>query len=219
MRSLDIQVTYDFLCPWCWIGQHHLRMGIEQAALPMPVVLHYVPFELNPDMPVGGVDRKEYRSRKFGSWAAAQARDAEVTQAGLRAGAQFNYDRVSVSPNTRMAHRLVRYAEANGDAAQVAVLHESIYAGYFSEGRDIGALDVLVDLAASAGYDAEAVRAYLAGGEGEKEVLAAEQTAQDNGIHAVPNFDFGRHRITGAQPPALIAQALRAAAAADQATA
>ena len=213
MKPLVVQVTYDFLCPWCWIGQHHLRLAIGQAALPMPVELRYVPFELNPDMPVDGLSRKEYRTRKFGSWERSQAMDADIAQIGKRAGAEFNYDRMTVSPNTRRAHRMMHFVGAQGDAARVASLHEAVYSAYFHEGRDIGSIDVLVDLAAAGDFDGDAVRAYLASGKGEEEVVAAELEAQASGVHAVPNFEIGQQRISGAQPPALIAQALRAAAA------
>jgi predicted DsbA family dithiol-disulfide isomerase len=219
MNPIQVQVTYDFICPWCWIGQHHLRMAIELAALPMPVELHYLPFELNPDMPKEGVSRQEYRTRKFGSWGRAQAKDAEVALVGKRSGAEFNYDRVMVTPNTRTAHRMMRFADAHGTVAQVALLHEAVYSAYFREGRDIGSIDVLVDLAADGGFDGDAVRAYLSTGQGEQEVVAAEHQAHADGIHAVPNFDIGHQRVSGAQPPALIAQALRAAAAAQEATA
>ncbi len=219
MKPLVVQVTYDFLCPWCWIGQHHLRMAIEQAALPMPVELRYAPFELSPEMPKAGLDRQEHRTRKFGSWARAQARDAEVVLAGRRAGAQFNYERVTIAPNTRLAHRMMQFCSTQGDAAQLALLHEAVFSSYFHDGRDIGSLDVLLDLANSNGFDGEALHAYLSSGQGEKEVIAAELGAQANGIHAVPHFQIGAQRISGAQPPALIAQALLVAAAAQTATA
>jgi predicted DsbA family dithiol-disulfide isomerase len=219
MKAIEVQVTSDFIYPWCWIGQHHLRLAIEQAGLTVPVRVRYLPFELNPDMPVGGVSRQAYRTQKFGSWARAQARDAEVAQVGRASGAEFNYDRVKITPNTRMAHRMMYFADAHGEAAQIALLHEAVYAAYFREGRDIGSIDVLVEIACAGGFDGEAAREYLISGLGESEVIAAEQEAHAAGVHGVPHFVIGLHHISGAQPPAFIAQALVSCAQSQKATA
>ena len=93
MTPIEIQLTYDFICPWCWIGHEHLKAALKEANLMTPATIKYVPYELNPTMRKAGVDRKAYRSAKFGSWAHSQSMDADVTLAGKRAGAEFNYDR------------------------------------------------------------------------------------------------------------------------------
>ena len=98
MNPLDIQVTYDFICPWCWIGHAHLKAALREANLAVAPAIKYLPYELNPTMPKDGIDRKAYRSAKFGSWARSQAMDADVTLAGKRAGVEFNYDRVASRP-------------------------------------------------------------------------------------------------------------------------
>src|SRR5476651_1298594 len=110
MRPINIEIVHDFICPWCWIGGEHLKQAIAQANLAVAPTIEYIPYELNPRMPREGVDRKLYRSAKFGSWARSQAMDAEVTLAGKRAGLLFDYDKVAITPNTRLAHRLLFYA-------------------------------------------------------------------------------------------------------------
>lgn len=212
MNPIEIQVTSDFICPWCWIGHRNLKAAIEQAADKELVQVRYVPFELNPAMPRIGSNREEYRTRKFGSWARSQAMDAEVTLAGKRVGAEFNYDRVEVTPNTRLAHRLMWFAQSQSDTAAVDIVFEAIFAAYFQEGRDIGSLDVLVAVAGSSGLDADAVRAYLTTTDGERDVIAAELQAQVDGIHAVPTIRIAGERVSGAQPSRALAQMLRAAA-------
>lgn len=213
MKPVEVVVTSDFICPWCWIGHRNLKDGIAKAGLAADAVqVRFAPFELNPNMPREGQNRQTYRTRKFGSWARSQAMDAEVTMAGRRVGAEFNYDRVLVTPNTRLAHRLMFWAQSQGDAAKVEALPEAIFFAYFSLGRDIGTVDVLVEIAATIGFDADAVRAFLQLNAGEREVVAKELQAQIDGVHSVPMIRVAGQAISGAQPAAVLAQALSAAA-------
>lgn len=212
MNPVEIQVTYDFICPWCWIGHEHLKAALKEAGLATPPTIKYIPYELNPAMPKDGVNRKAYRSAKFGSWTRSQAMDADVTLAGKRAGAEFNYDRVEITPNTRLAHRLMFLAQGKGDIGKTESLFEAIFAAYFSEGQDIGTPDVLVKLAEGAGFDAEEVRRFLAATTGEREVVEAELQAQAAGVRSVPTIRIGDVPVSGAQPPSVWVQVLQGAA-------
>lgn len=214
MPALQLSVTSDFICPWCWIGHRHLQSALAAAPLTTPPHIRYLPFELNPDMPVDGVDRKTYRTAKFGSWARSQAMDADVTARGKAVGLVFDYERVAITPNTRRAHRLMAFAQAFGDARRAATLFDAIFAAYFQHGQDIGARDVLADLAVAAGFDRTAVRDFLAGNEGERDVVAAELGAVVAGIRAVPTIAIGDTYISGAQPARVLTDALVAADAA-----
>lgn len=205
---IDLHVTYDFVCPWCWIGHHHLRTALHTSGMEEKVALHFHPFELNPGIPAEGIPRREYRTRKFGSWERSLAMDAQVARAGEQAGARFAFDRMQVTPNSRLAHRLIRFAQTQGDAQRCVALHDAVYAAYFQEGKNIGDTDVLVGLASAQGYDSDALRAYLAGDAGEADVLCEERNAHEQGIDAVPHFRLGVHAVSGAQPPAVLAQLL-----------
>ena len=211
MQAVEISVNYDYICPWCWVGHLNLASGIRAANLPVPVSIQYVPFELNPTMPVNGMDRREYRTAKFGSWVRSQGMDAQVAATGLAAGAQFNYDKVSRTPNTRLAHQLMQYALSIGDTRKTEALYQSIFAAYFSEGRDIGLPDTLVDIAGKNGFDAAATEEFLLQGRGLAKVLEAQRLAQLQGIRSVPTVFIGGVAISGAQPPAVFASALQAA--------
>ncbi|CAN7754238.1 DsbA family oxidoreductase [Caballeronia sp. LjRoot34] len=211
MQAIEISVYYDFICPWCWIGHLNLASGIRSANLPVPVSIEYVPFELNPAMPPDGMDRREYRTAKFGSWVRSQGMDAQVAATGLAAGAQFNYDKLSRTPNTRLAHQLMQYALSTGDAHKTKALYQSIFVAYFSEGRDIGLPGTLVEIAAKTGFDAKAAEDYLTQGRGLAKVGEAQRLAQQHGIRSVPTVFIAGEAISGAQPPAVFAGALRAA--------
>ncbi|REG48994.1 putative DsbA family dithiol-disulfide isomerase [Paraburkholderia sp. BL6669N2] len=211
MKSLDIEITYDFICPWCWIGHSNLKNALKDAAPGLTAKLSYAPYELNPSMPRAGASRKEYRTAKFGSWARSQAMDADVTSAGRKLGLDFNYDRIDVTPNTRLAHRLLAYAQRVGDEKKTEALFEAIFSAYFSRGENIGTLEVLVQLAVAAGFEVQDVRDFLGSAQGEAEVVAKELEAQSLGVSAVPSVRVGDSRIGGAQPSAIFAAALRAA--------
>ncbi|CAL8475564.1 DsbA family oxidoreductase [Caballeronia sp. S22] len=210
MKSLDIEITYDFICPWCWIGHSNLKHALKDVAPDLTPKLSYSPYELNSSMPRAGASRKEYRTAKFGSWARSQAMDADVTSAGRKVGLEFNYDRIEVTPNTRLAHRLMAYAQRAGDEGKTEALFDAIFSAYFSRGENIGTLEVLVRLAAAVGFEAQDVREFLESAQGEAEVVARELEAQSQGVSAVPSVRIGHSRIGGAQPPAIFAATLRA---------
>lgn len=209
MNDIEIEMAYDFICPWCWIGHRNLKLALQEAELPSVPRPVFTPFELNPDMPPKGMDRKAYRTAKFGTWARSQAMDAQVTLLGKRIGLEFNYDRIHVTPNTRMAHRLMMFAAQNADSTRVEALFEAIFAAYFSRGEDIGQASVLAQVAASVGFDAAEVEDYL---RGEQDLAAFEARltrAAREAIHAVPTFRIGQHLVQGAQPPEILGRALR----------
>ena len=205
MKPVEVTVTYDLICPWCWIAEHRLAEAIEAAGLAGAVNVRFVPFELNPTMPVGGIDRKAYRSAKFGSWARSQALDAHVADAGRAAGLVFDHARIARTPNTRLAHRLVWFAQQRGSAV---ALVDALFAAYFRDGRDIGDADVLVEIAAGAGLAGDAVRAFLASGEGLDAVVALEEAAVRDGIASVPSTRIGSTVVSGAQPADVFRAAL-----------
>ncbi|SFH61939.1 Predicted dithiol-disulfide isomerase, DsbA family [Collimonas sp. OK307] len=213
MKSVIIEITSDFICPWCWIGHHHLRQAIRGLDTKIAPQIRYVPYELNPSMPAEGMNRRTYRSAKFGSWVRSMQMDAEVAIAGQRAGVIFNYDRVEMIPNTRLAHRLMYFAQLQGESEKAGVLFESIFATYFSEGSDIGNLDVLIELAETAGFDGKMTRSFLASEQGNNEVAQAELTAQERGVRSVPNISIGDYRVAGAQPVDVLADLLDETAA------
>lgn len=202
----DIQVTYDFICPWCWIGGENLDRALAATGLSETRRITYVPYQLNPNMPAQGMDRKAYRSDKFGSWARSQAMDAQVTLAGQAVGLVFDYERTERTPNTLAAHRLIwRQQQVSVDAS---ALVQAIFKAYFAEGRDIGAVEVLADIASENGLDRSLTLSFLKSGEGISEVLTQEAAAKARGVRSVPSFLIGTDTISGAQPVDVLSHSL-----------
>lgn len=194
--SLNITVTSDFICPWCFVAERRLAKAL--AALPegTTVKTHWRPFELNPGMPVKGMDRRTYRTLKFGSWERSQAMDEHTVQAAQGEGIAFDYAAIVKTPNTFLAHRLMQLAEREGVATAVA---GAVFSAYFEQGRDIGDANVLVDIAAENGVDREVAATFLSGDAGTREVRAVQQAMRASGVRSVPMIDTGGDVISGAQ--------------------
>ncbi len=206
--TLTIEITSDFICPWCLVVDKRLDRAIEQLKSPVKIKRLWYPFELNPTMPEAGMDRKTYRSNKFGSWEYSQALDAQTMQAATHDGIEFRYDLMQVTPNTLKAHRLSWFAELEGKATEMV---ERILNAYFMQGKDITDVETLVKLAAEVGLNADKVRAFLHSNEGVEEVKALEEQAASRNIRGVPSIKIGRETIVGAQSVDVFLTALQTA--------
>jgi len=211
-EPLVIDVVSDVVCPWCFIGKRHLEAALAGLPEAAGAKVRWHPFELNPDLPAEGVDRKGYLEAKFGGTARAAEIYARVREAGLRAGLDFDFEAITRQPNTRDAHRLIAWAQSRGDAGPLV---ERLFRAYFQEGRYVGDRDTLAALAAEAGFDAEAARVWLESGLGADEITDAEARVRGLGITGVPFFIFdGRVGLSGAQPRQTMREAIAQARAA-----
>lgn len=201
-----IDVISDAICPWCYIGKRQLERALALLAekgLRFDVAWH--PFQLNPDMPAEGWDRKEYRIQKFGSWEKSQAMDVRITETAAGIGLEFHLDRLTRTPNTVNAHRAIWLAGQHG--VQDAVL-EALFKLYFVEGGDLGDVALLTETAVAAGLDRDALVAMYEGDEGRDVVLRGDAAARQGGISGVPSFLMGGYLLfSGALPAEQMAEA------------
>jgi predicted DsbA family dithiol-disulfide isomerase len=211
-EPLVIDVVSDVVCPWCFIGKRHLEAALAGLPDAAGATVRWQPFELNPDLPAAGVDRKHYLEAKFGGPARAAEIYARVREAGVRAGLAFDFDAIVRQPNTRDAHRLIAWAQSRGDAGPLV---ERLFRAYFLEGRFVGDRATLAVLAADAGWDGDAAREWLDSGRGADEIAAAGARVRALGIGGVPFFIFdGKVGLSGAQPPEAMREAIAQARAA-----
>lgn len=205
-----IDVISDVICPWCYIGKRHLERALEILAsqhLHFTVAWH--PFQLNPDMPPEGVDRAQYRLAKFGSAERSRQLDERITETAATVGLEFHLDRLTRTPNTLNAHRVIRLAGQRG--AQDAVV-EALFEGYFCNGADIGDTELLVALGQEGGLERDDIVTMLADEAGVRDVIAADRMARNAGIQGVPSFALQGHVLfSGAVPADEMAQAFRRA--------
>lgn len=202
---IRIDIVSDVICPWCFIGKRRLERALAAEA-PGSIVVGWRPFQLNPDMPVEGMSRKDYLRAKFGTDDGGE-RYKHVVAAGLEEGIPFAFERMQRTPNTVRAHRLIRFAERFG-AADATV--EALFVAYFANARDVGDLDVLAEVAGTAGLDASEARRYLASDEDDALIRAEDKYARELGIQGVPCFVIDRkYMVSGAQPAELFADVFR----------
>ena len=180
---LQVAVISDVICPWCFIGKRRLEKAIAALDRQHEVRVRWLPFQLNPTMPKEGVSRKEYRTKKFGSWERSQELDAQVAAAGKPDGIHFASDRIERTPNTLDAHRLIWLADQQG--IQDAVM-EAIFRAYFTEGRDISNRQTLIDVVAEAGLDRHRAEAVLNSDEGLEAINEGEELSRRLRVDGVP---------------------------------
>jgi len=205
--ALRIDVISDVICPWCFIGKRRLEKAIAALDRQHEVRVRWLPFQLNPTMPKEGISRKEYRTKKFGSWERSQELDAQMVAVGGEEGIHFALDRIERTPNTLDAHRLIWLADKEG--VQDAVV-EALFRGYFTEGRDISNRHTLIDVVAEAGLDRGKAEGVLIRGEGLEAIKEAEELARRFRVEGVPFFIVnGKITLGGAQQPDAFLEAFR----------
>ena len=196
---LNVDVISDVICPWCFIGKRRLEKAINALDGEHIVRVRWLPFQLNPTMPKEGISRKEYRTAKFGSWQNSQELDAKVVEVGKTEGIDFAFDRIERTPNTLEAHRLIWLAEK--EDLQDAVV-EALFRGYFTDGRDIGNQQTLIDVVAEAGLDRSKADGLLNSDDGQGAIKEANDLARRFRVEGVPFFIInGTLTLSGAQQP------------------
>jgi predicted DsbA family dithiol-disulfide isomerase len=187
---MRIDVVSDTVCPWCFVGKRRLERAI--ALRPeLAFEVHWHPFQLNPDVPSEGVDRKTYYAEKFGSGGRIEAMVEQLKTIGTELEINFDFEAIQTQPNTRLSHSLISAFEGPSQNA----VKEGVLTAFFEQGRDIGSRDVLLDVAAELALDADLARAALDDPALQAAVAERSEQARANGINGVPTFIFDQ--LTG----------------------
>jgi len=194
-----LDIHSDFVCPWCYLGAANLMRALGTRQGEHPFAIRWHPFRLDPTIPAEGLDRGEYMRAKVGQGPRIAAAHARIEVLGREVGLDFRFDRIARAPNTLDAHRLMRWAAAEGLQTRTAL---ALFRRYFETGEDISSPAVLRSAGEEAGLDGDAVARLLAG-EADRDAVAAEaRAATEMGITGVPTFIIaGRYAVSGAQPP------------------
>ena len=200
-EGISIDVVSDVICPWCFLGKR--RLGKAIASLDnVPIHVRWRPFLLDASIPKEGIPRKAYLEGKFGSVERIAELHKPLKSAGLAEGIDYAFDKITVTPNTLDAHRLIRWAEAQDLQHAMA---ERLFALYWLEGADVGSNEVLVRAAGDVGLDAKLVAQLLQSQADLDPVIAEINQAHEFGITGVPTFIIaGRYVIVGAQSSEVI---------------
>lgn len=202
---IKLDILSDPICPWCYIGKANLDTAL-QSRKDHPFEIEWHPFQLNPDMPAGGMDRREYLELKFGGREEAAKVYSQIDEAALAAGLEIDWPAINVTPNTLDAHRLIHWAGLEGRQRNVV---DRLFRAYFMEGRNIGAHDVLLEIAEAAGMDRAMAERLLSADADVASVRERDAHARERGVSGVPTFVVAnQHVVPGAQPPELWTQVI-----------
>ena len=207
-EALKVDIWSDIACPWCYIGKRKFESGVEKFG--GDVDIEYHSFQLAPDTPVDfvGSAADSLATRKGISREQVAEMFDRVTGIAKQVGLDYDYDAVQHT-NTVLAHELLHYAKAHGSQVE---MKERLLRAYFVEGKHVGRVDDLADLAADIGLDRADVVRSLTENEFLADVRADESLAREYGIQGVPFFVIdGKFGISGAQDAATFAVALQQA--------
>lgn len=209
---IKLDIFHDPICPWCYIGKTRLDRALE-AHPDHPFVIEWHPFQLNPTMPAGGMDRRDYLEAKFNGPEGALAAYRPIVEIMDKEIPKADLGLIERTPNTLDAHRLIHWA---GIEARQTPMVAALYRAYFIEGRDIGDHSVLADIAASFEMDRDVVLRLLESDADVELIRTRDAHARERGVNAVPLFIVGnRHAVEGAQPPELWTRVLEELAELD----
>ncbi len=198
---MHLDVYIDTVCPWCLIGKRRLERALASDA-GQDIAVRWRAFQLNPEMPGEGMDRRLYLEMKFGGAANAERVYGQVREAGESEDIPFAFDAIGRTPNTIDSHRLIRFAGGRGRQDETV---EALFDAYFLRGKDIGDREVLSALAAAAGLDAEEARVFLESDLEDQAVREEDAAARRAGQQGVPTFIVnGRYTLSGAHLPEVL---------------
>jgi predicted DsbA family dithiol-disulfide isomerase len=208
---LSIEVVFDLVCPWCYLGVRRLLRVLAERPDLQPD-LHWRPFLLNPDIAPGGIPRQDWLTRKFGGEERARRLHGTITELGRGEGLTFRFDLMRRIPASLDAHRLLRWAAAQGPVEGLVM---RLFAAHFAEGLDLGSQATLAQIAGAEGLDAAEALRFLASGAETEWVHIENLRAHRLGINGVPCFLVdGQHAIAGAQEPEVLERLIEVALAA-----
>ena len=200
---MKIDIIVDTVCPWCYIGKKRFDRALSIRPQ-QDLQVGWRAFQLNPDMPTEGMDRRAYVAEKFGGLERAKTVHGSLARAGAEEGIEFNFSAIEKTPNTVNSHRLIRYA-AEFDLQTPVV--SAVFDAYFLEGKDIGDISVLTDISAEVGLDSDKTRNFLETDTDVESILAEDELARRLGVNGVPCFIVNRkYAVSGAQSPEVLVQ-------------
>lgn len=201
MQKLKIEIISDIVCPWCVVGYYRLREALSNMQASVDVDIVFYPFELNPNMEIGGENLKDYLMVKYqiSQAQSIQARD-NLIKTGRGLGFQFDFYEEMRIYNTFLAHQLLYFAKLQG---RQTVLKLQLFREYFTNRQTIDQIHILSRIAGKVGLDVGAASQTLQDQTYAQNVREEQQSWLQKGLTAVPGFIFNETTyVSGAQESA-----------------
>ena len=201
--TIKIDYVSDVACPWCAVGLGNLNQAMAELSDKANFEVHFHPFELNRNMPMGGQDATEHLTEKYGLTAEqVKANQANIRAKALEAGFAFHPEGRKRVYNTFDCHRLLYWAAKEYDLQKQAALKKELLNTYFCLAVNLDDQENLLDAVIRAGLEKERAQEILQGEEFASEVREEEATYTDAGINSVPAIILdNQYLLQGAQPP------------------
>ncbi|WP_438313349.1 DsbA family oxidoreductase [Sporosarcina sp. FA9] len=205
---MKIEIWSDYVCPFCYIGKRRLEEALEVTGLTDIVEVVFKAYQLDPNSPRSTeMTMHEALSKKYNmSLEEAVNMTDNISEQAKTVGLDYDFENMKPG-NTFDAHRLVKLAETEnlGGAVVESLLHAN-----FIGAKEVGKIDVLLQIAAEAGISQERAKEMFESDEFADDVKADITEARQVGVQGVPFFVINRkYAISGAQPAETFADALR----------
>ena len=195
--QLKIFIVSDIVCPWCAIGYKKLSEAMTQLDDEISFEVNWKPYQLHPEIPRGGFDKKEYYKIKFSESSGSSDKFNFISKEGRKVGLEFNFKKSKNLPNTFLAHRLLWLCRSKD---MQDVIAEALFYAYFTDGRDVGNEDELIEISSENGLNKQEIRDFFQSNIGHEEVLREENRAREMNIFSVPTYIFNKkYLLVGGQ--------------------
>ena len=195
MKTIQVTIFHDTVCPWCRIGKKNLLTALQELQIPSNKIdITFQTFFLNRDIPVEGVNYQKYLTDKFDG-VPLKSINETPTRIGKESGVNFNFDKITIIPNTILSNTLLFLTPADKKQLMVDRLGEL----YFEQGANIGDIKVLLNVASELGVSVTAEQ--LKNSTNQNEVIHQDTHGKELGITGVPFYIFNnKYALFGAQP-------------------
>lgn len=195
----------DTICGWCYIGKERLKQALREVG-GNGIQVTNLPFQLNPDMPMEGMDRIQYIKKKFGSIENAKPMYDNMILQGQQENLEIKLDKIKKTPNTVKSHLLIDYAKLNKVENEVM---DSIFESYFFKAKDIGDENVLLEIGKKHDLDIKGLEKFITQKENLQKIDKLDTIAKQMGISGVPFYIFNdKISISGAETLENLTQAI-----------
>jgi predicted DsbA family dithiol-disulfide isomerase len=202
---MEIKMFSDTICGWCYIGKERLKQALREFG-GNGIKVTNLPFQLNPDMPLEGMDRIQYIKKKFGSIENAKPMYDSMILQGQQENLEIKLDKIKKTPNTVKSHLLIDYAKLNKVENEVM---ESIFESYFFKAKDIGDENVLLEIGKKHDLDIKGLEKFITQKENLQKIDKLDTIAKQMGISGVPFYIFNdKISISGAETVENLTQAI-----------
>lgn len=193
MQNLKIEMIHDVVCSWCHIGYRHLSHALDILQHEFRAEIHYLPFQLNPDLAQDGVEIVTHLRQRHG-WSRTEAADyrAKLLTTAQQSGVLIDFNKRTHYYNTDAAHRLILLAQQTDRQRDV---HRRLLHAYHVEGKNIADIQVLLELAETIGLEKKFVLNALYSETINQQMHKHAERVASFAVQSVPAFVFNNDRL------------------------